>query len=148
MKLEGSYTLRAPRDRVWNLLTQPESLARCLPGCEKLTATGENSYEMTLKVGFAAVSGTYSGTVALSEITPPSHLRMKVSGRGAPGFLDGEGALDLEEQGEETLVRYRGEVRVGGVIASVGQRMLDGAARIILSQFFQNLTRQLSAASG
>ena len=144
MKLEGTYTVRAPRERVWSLLTEPENLARCLPGCQKLEATGDNCYAMTLKVGIASISGTYTGTVSLGEITPPSHLRMKVSGRGTPGFLDGEGSLDLEEQGEETLVRYSGDVHVGGMIASVGQRMLEGAARMILSQFFQNLTRQLT----
>lgn len=144
MKLEGSYTVRAPRERVWALLTDPASLARCLPGCEKLVAVGENAYEMTMKVGVAAINGSYSGKVILSEFTPPAHLRMSLSGRGNPGFMDGQGAIDLEEAGGQTLVRYSGEVQVGGVIASVGQRMLEGAARIILNQFFQNLSRQLA----
>ena len=148
MKLEGTYTVRAPRERVWALLTDPANLVLCLPGCEKLVATGENSYEMTMKVGIAAISGTYSGKISLSEITPTTHLRMAVSGRGTAGFLDGQGLIDLEEAGDETLVRYSGEVQVGGVIASVGQRMLEGAARLILNQFFQNVSRQLTATLG
>lgn len=148
MKLEGTYTVRARRERVWALLTEPENLARCLPGCEKLVASGENAYEMTMKVGVAAVKGTYAGKISLSEMTPTSHLRISVSGRGTPGFLDGQGSIHLEEAGDQTLLRYSGEVQVGGVVASVGQRMLEGAARLILNQFFQNLSRQLTASPG
>ena len=142
MKVEGSHTLAAPRERVFQALTNPATVAKLLPGCEKLEPAGTDTFRVKMKLGLAALSGAYEGTVKMSEQRPPEHLRLSVTSRGPWGFADGEGTLDLLEQSGKTEVRYAGEVKVGGMIASVGQRLLDGAARMVLGQFFQALERE------
>ncbi|PYS50993.1 MAG: carbon monoxide dehydrogenase [Acidobacteria bacterium] len=136
MKIEGTHELQARRERVFQALTDPEVLKRCIPGCEQLEKTGENSYAATLRAGVGSIKGTFKGNVRLEEIRQPEHYRMIVDGKGQPGFLKGTGAIDLEEQGDATIIRYAGDVQVGGTIASVGQRMIQGAAKMMASQFF------------
>ncbi|MGI8785421.1 MAG: SRPBCC family protein [Acidobacteriota bacterium] len=136
MQLEGSHALQSRRVRVYDVLTDPEVLQRCIPGCEKLEKTGDNSYAATLRAGVGSIRGVFSATVQLDELRPPEHFRMTVEGKGQPGFLKGAGTLDLDEGQDGTVVRYRGDVQVGGTLASVGQRMIQGAARMMASQFF------------
>ncbi len=143
MKIQGTYTLPARREQVWQLLTDPQRLPDCLPGCEQLLAAGDDRYQVKLKLGIAAISGNYSGSVELSEKKPPVSLRMKVEGRGAPGFLSGEGKIELTENDGHTEVRYSGEAKVGGLIASVGNRMIEMAARRVIQQFFENAAKKL-----
>ncbi|MFQ5662778.1 MAG: carbon monoxide dehydrogenase subunit G [Terriglobia bacterium] len=146
MKIAGTHTLAAPRDRVYQLLTSPPSLAKTLPGCEKLEPAGADTFQVKIKLGLAALSGAYQGTVKLSEQRPPEHLRLTMSSRGPWGFADGDGTLSLEEQGAQTLVRYAGELKVGGMIAAVGQRLLDAAARKVIGDFFQSLDKEASGS--
>ena len=147
MKIEGSHTLAAPRERVFQALTNPATVAKLLPGCETLAPAGADTFRVKMKLGLAALSGAYEGTVKLSEQRPPEHLRLSVASRGPWGFAEGEGALDLVEQGGKTEVRYAGELKVGGMIASVGQRLLDAAARMVINQFFQSLERETAGIS-
>lgn len=147
MKIEGTHTLAAPRERVFQALTNPATVAKLLPGCEKLEPAGADTFRVKMKLGLAALSGAYEGTVKMSEQRPPEHLRLAVSGRGPWGFADGDGTLTLEEQGGQTVIHYAGELKVGGMIASVGQRLLDGAARMVINQFFQSLERETAGIS-
>lgn len=143
MKLNGSVLLPGTREQVWKILTEPEELARLLPGCERLVADGPNRYKVDVKFGLAAITGKYAGTVELSEAQPPERLRLKMQSKGAPGFVNGEGLLTLNEKGSETEVAYEGAANVGGLIASVGQRLLESAARKILQQFFESAASRL-----
>jgi len=143
MKIEGSYKISAPREIVWRALLNPEALARALPGCERLEPNPDGSYRAELKVGLAAVKGSYHGRVEILDPVPPEHFRMKVEGQGTGGFLKGEGTLTLLNNAAETLVTYSGEAQVGGVIASVGQRLMLGAARQIINHFFQAFASQV-----
>jgi uncharacterized protein len=136
MKIEGTHELRARRERVFQALTDPAVLQRCIPGCERLEKTGENSYSTTLKAGVGSIKGVFTGNVRIEDIQPPAHYRMVVDGKGQPGFLKGSGEIDLEERDQITVVRYKGDVQVGGTIAGVGQRMIQGAAKMMASQFF------------
>ena len=136
MKIEGTHELRAKRERVYQALTDPEVLRRCIPGCERLEKTGEDTYAVTLRAGVGSIKGVFTGHVRLEDLRPPAHYRLLVDGKGQPGFLKGTGDLDLEEQTSETLIKYQGDVQVGGTIASVGQRMIQGAAKMMASQFF------------
>jgi hypothetical protein len=145
VKIKGSCVLPATPQQVWELLTDPARLARCLPGCEKLEPTGPDQYKVAIKFVLAAFSGAYSGAVALSEKRPPESMRMKVEGKGAPGFMKGEGRLTLRLKGPQTEVSYEGEAQVGGVIAAVGQRMIEAAAKKIITQFFESAEKQLRA---
>ena len=136
MKIEGTQEVHARRDRVFQVLTDPAVLQRCIPGCERLEQVDANHYSTTMRAGVGSIKGVFTGNVRLEEVQPPAHYRMAVDGKGQPGFLKGAGTLDLEEQDGITLVKYSGDVQVGGTIAGVGQRMIQGAARMMLSQFF------------
>jgi carbon monoxide dehydrogenase subunit G len=136
MKIEGTHEVRARVERVYQALVDPETLKRCIPGCESLERTGENSYSSTLRAGVGSIKGLFNGTVKLEDTRPPSHYRMLVEGKGQPGFVKGSGNIDLSSDGEATIIRYSGDVQIGGTIAGVGQRMIQGAAKMMASQFF------------
>jgi uncharacterized protein len=144
MKIEGTFMIHAPRRTVWEQLLNPESLAKCLPGCEKLEPQPDGSYHAEMKVGVASVKGTYHGRVEIHDPVLHERFRMKIEGQGAGGFLKGEGTLTLLGEGAETLVGYSGEAQVGGVIAGVGQRLVQAAARQIVQQFFQAFSKQFT----
>jgi len=143
MKLAGQYLLPAPPVKVWELLTDPVRLAKLLPGCERLDPDGPDRFKAAVKFGIAAISGKYAGTIEFSDKKPPKSLRMKLSGKGIPGFVDGVGHIELAETEGHTELRYTGEAQVGGMIASVGQRMIEGAARKIMDQFLAAVTEEL-----
>jgi hypothetical protein len=145
MKVSGTYILNAPRERVWELLNDPAFLKACLPGCESMEAIGPDQYQVVLTVGIAAVKGKYTGSVALLEKEPPRRLTMRVEGKGSGGFMQGTGQLELADDPQGTKVTYQGDIQVGGPIASVGQRLLDGAAKMIVGQFFTAVNAQLAA---
>lgn len=143
MKLSGQYTLPAPPEKVWALLTDPQRLAKLLPGCERLDPDGPDRFKAAVKFGLAAISGKYAGTLEFSEKKPHTSLRMKISGKGLPGFVDGSGHIEMAGKNGETEVRYTGDAQVGGMIASVGQRMIEGAAKKIVDQFFAGAAEEL-----
>jgi uncharacterized protein len=104
--------------------------------------SGEDSYTLTLKIGIGAIKGSFTGRVRLQDKEPASQYRLCVDGKGGPGFLSGEGLIRLEDSGTETNVSYSGDVQIGGLIASVGQRMLQGFAKQQVSQFFASLAKE------
>jgi len=139
VKIEGSYTFNAPRARVWDVLLDPKVLAQCLPGCEGLKELSPDQYEATMKVGIAAVKGSYKGKVAIKDRQPPSHYVLSGEGSGGPGFMQGDVAIDLEESNGQTVLKYSADAKVGGLIASIGQRMLGGVAKMMVEQFFKKI---------
>jgi len=146
VKLAGQYLLPAAPEKVWELLTDPVRLAKLLPGCERLDPDGPDRYKAAVKFGIAAITGKYAGTVEFSEKNPPHSMRMKIGGKGMPGFVDGTGNIELAEKDGQTELRYTGEAQVGGMIASVGQRMIEGAAKKIVDQFFAAAAEELKKA--
>ncbi len=143
MRIEGSYRVSAPREAVYKQLLNPDALCHALPGCQKLAPNPDGSYQTEMKVGIAAVKGTYQGRVEIFDQTPSERFRMRVNAKGKGGFLKGEGEITLSGSDAETTVSYSGETEVGGPIASVGQRMIQAATRKIVSQFFQTFTKQI-----
>lgn len=139
MKIEGVYTFNAPRDRVWQVLLDPKIIAQCMPGCESMNEIAPDEYEAVMKVGVASVKGTYKGKVAIKDKQPPSHYVLSGSGSGGPGFMQGDVAIDLEDADGKTLLKYSTDAKVGGLIASVGQRMLNGVAKMMVEQFFKKM---------
>ena len=136
MKVEGSYTFKAPRERVWDVLLDPKIMAQCMPGCEGLKETGPDQYEATMKVGIASVKGAYKGKVSVKDKEPPFHYVLSGEGSGSPGFMQGDVVIDLDEKNGQTVLRYSTDAKVGGLIAGVGQRMLGGIAKMMVEQFF------------
>ncbi len=144
MKIEGANEIPAPRDRVWAALFDPEMLAQAIPGCEKLEAIGPDEYKAVMKVGVGPVKGTFEGKVRLTEQEPPNRYKMSMEGSGGPGFVRGEAVMELAPVDAGTRVNYNADVQIGGLIASVGQRMLGGVSRMMLDQFFNRMTEILS----
>jgi carbon monoxide dehydrogenase subunit G len=138
-----------PREIAYARLQDPVILARCMPGCESLEKIGEDEYAMRMKMVMAAVSGKFDGKVCITDALPPSHFRLHVEGTGKIGFMKGEGLLTLTEAENATGVQYDGEVHVGGTIASVGQRLMDGTAKMLIKRFFDKLaTEALTGSTG
>lgn len=150
MKLSGEQILPAPRERVWDLFNNPERLSRLIPGCDQLEVLGPDEYGGTISVGIASVKGVYSGKLKLEDKRAPEHYKMVVDGKGKQGFMRGSGTLDLEaREKNSTVVRYAGNVQVGGPLVQVGQRVIDSAAKMMLGQFFAAAAAELQAeASG
>ena len=145
MRIEGTQELHAPRERVYAALTDPQVLQRCIPGCESLEKTGDDAYAVTIKAGIGAIKGTFKGNVHLEDMRAPEHYRIVVDGKGGPGFVKGSGDFDLEDTGA-TLIRYTGEMQVGGAIAGIGQRMIEGAAKMMAARFFKALEAEAKAS--
>jgi carbon monoxide dehydrogenase subunit G len=145
MKIEGQFSFPgvAPL-AVWGFLTDASQIAQCLPGCEKLEATGEGTYDMQMRFGVGAISGVFSGSIRLHDLQPTSEYKMDVNGSGTPGFVKGGGTVYLTPDESGTLLRYSGDVSAGGPIASLGQRMIGGAARLVIDQFFKCVASKLS----
>jgi carbon monoxide dehydrogenase subunit G len=147
MKVSGGYRLAMPRERAYALLQDPAILARCMPGCESLEKTGDDEYAMRMKMVMAAVSGKFEGKVRITDSVFPTQFRLHVEGTGKIGFMKGDGLLTLTEAEGATDVQYDGEVHVGGTIASVGQRLIDGTAKMLIKRFFEKLSTEAVAAS-
>lgn len=140
MKISGSYALAVPQEKAYQMMQDPAVLARAMPGCESLEKTAENEYRMKMKMVLASLSGAFDGKVRIADQMPPSSFRLIVEGSGRPGFIKGDGLLKLAPKPDGgTDVNYDGDVQVGGTIAAVGQRLLDGTAKILIKKFFDNL---------
>jgi carbon monoxide dehydrogenase subunit G len=143
MEISGSYSFKAPPDRVWELLMDAGILSSCIPGCERFEPDGEDRYIVTLTVGLAAITGTYTGTVVLVDKMPPTSYRLVVEGQGRPGFVKGSSAIALRADGAATTVDVTGTVQTGGPIARLGQRLIGGVAKMMLDRFFACLQAKL-----
>src|SRR5205814_2407576 len=123
MKIEGAHEISAPRQRVWEAFLDPERLRQAIPGCERLEALGNDEFKATMKVGVAAVKGTFEGKVRLTDKKAPDSYRMAVEGSGGPGFVRGEAAITLTDTPNGTRVSYSADVQVCGLITGIRQRM-------------------------
>jgi carbon monoxide dehydrogenase subunit G len=146
MKVDGSYAFNAPRDFVWSTMLDPEVLARTLPGVQELELVGENQYKAQMKIKIGPVQGSFRGEVNLSDLREPEYCRIEVDGKGAPGFVKGEGELRLEANGDATTLIYNGDARVGGRLASVGQRLMESSTQALIGQSLESLDAQIEAA--
>jgi carbon monoxide dehydrogenase subunit G len=144
VKITGTYTIDAPQEQVWAALNDIEVLARIVPGCERLEQTGDNEFEGTVKIGIQTIKGTYSGRIRLEDIQPPNHYKLVASGRSANGVVDGSGTVDLSEQDGKTILKYGGDAQIGGVLASVGQRLIEGASKQMINQSLKALVEQIN----
>ena len=140
MKIGGSYTVPIEPQRAYSMLQDPDILARCMPGCDHLARIGDDEYEMKMKMVISSVKGLFGGTVRLTDQSPPDSFRLIVEGSGKVGFMKGEGLLTLGLVDDATEVKYEGEVQVGGMIAGVGQRLLDVTAKLVIKKFFEKFT--------
>ena len=145
MEVKGSYTFDAPQDEVWAAVQDPEVLSKTLPGVQELKLTGDNEYWARMKIRIGPVQGVFSGTVKLSDLEPPSGLHLSVDGKGAPGFVNGEGDLRFIADGQATIMEYSGDAQVGGRLASVGQRLIESSTLALIDQSLESLDKLIEA---
>ena len=136
MDISGSYSFNAPPQRVWDLLMDPAVIASCIPGCEQLEPDGDDRYRARLKVALAAITGSYDGTVTLSEKVAPNSYRLTVEGQGKPGFVKGNATITLRADGANTIIDVGGTVQTGGMIARLGQRLIANVSKMMQDRFF------------
>jgi hypothetical protein len=145
MDIAGTYTFSAPLDRVWTLLMDPQVISTCIPGCEGFEPTGEDRYKARLNVALAAISGSYEGTIVISDKVPGTSYRLTAEGQGRPGFVKGSAAISLREEGTATVVDVQGTVQTGGPVARVGQRLIGGVSKMMMDRFFSCLQGKLTS---
>jgi carbon monoxide dehydrogenase subunit G len=147
MKIEATYSVKAPQEKVWALLQDRQALAKCIPGCDALEPVGPSSYVATIRVGIAAVKGTYRAAVQLIDPRPMNEYHLRVEGQSGANYVKGEALIRLSANGGQTRVIVSGQAELGGSLASVGQRLAPGVAKLLMSQFFNHL-KKLAEAGG
>ncbi len=144
MRLSGSYVVEATADKVWDALTDPAALSRCIQGCESLEASGPDEYTAVLNVGIGPIRGRYNGNIKMENLMPHQSFRLSVQGSGSMGFLTGAADVALEERDCSTTIRFEADSQVGGAVARVGQRLMESAANTIIDRFFDCVRRSFS----
>lgn len=137
MDMSGEYRIQAPRDRVWAALNDPDILKQAIPGCESLEKVGENELEAQVKAKIGPVSAKFGGKVTLSDLNPPESYRISGEGKGgAAGFAKGGANVTLSEDGDATVLRYTASADIGGKLAQIGSRLVQGSAKKMADDFF------------
>lgn len=145
MDFTGRYVIPVPPEVVWAAINDPDILKACIPGCQEMTKTDPAHFEaaVTLKIG--PVKATFRGKVALEELDPPRRCVLKGEGQGgAAGFARGEAEVVLAPENDTTVLSYTAKATVGGKLAQIGQRLIDGAARQIADAFFAKFVAAVS----
>lgn len=137
MDMSGEYKIAAPRERVWAALNDPDVLRQAIPGCEELNKISDTELEAAAKAKIGPVSARFKGKVTLSELNPPESYVLTGEGSGgAAGFAKGSAKVTLVPDGDTTLLRYDVKATIGGKLAQLGQRLVDGAAKKMADDFF------------
>ena len=144
MKLEGEYTFNGPREEVWKIMRDPDVLVTALPGTKSMNQVSENEYDGEVNIRIGPISGSFNGKLTVSNEIPPESITLTIEGKGKVGFLKGAGDVELIDRGDgTTLMRYNGEVQVGGKVASVGQRLFDTVSKSMIKQGLDKLNETL-----
>jgi 2-furoyl-CoA dehydrogenase large subunit len=145
---EGESVVDAPAQQVWNMLLDPATLQAVIPGCHNVQKISDTHFRADVTLGIGPVKGRYRADVELSDLDPPNAVTLGGTAEGALGFGSGEGRITLRPlDNGGTAIRYVYEAAIGGKVASIGGRLLDGAARVIIGQFFAALARKAGGAN-
>lgn len=139
MEMQGTRQISAPRAVVWAALNDPEVLKAAIPGCQELTGSPEDGFEAVVKQKVGPVSATFQGKVTLADVIPLTSYKISGEGKGgAAGFAKGGAAVSLADDGDGTLLTYDVKANVGGKLAQIGSRLVDGFAKKMADSFFEN----------
>jgi hypothetical protein len=146
MTMTGEYQLPASQQAVWEKLNDPAVLKACIPGCQELEKTGDNGFKATATIKIGPVKATFKGAVTLSDIDPPNGYKISGQGEGGvAGFAKGGAVVKLAPKDGGTLLTYNVEAQIGGKLAQLGQRLVNGAAKKVADDFFQNFVKAVEA---
>ena len=142
MTMSGEVQLAAPREVVWAKLNDPAVLKSCIPGCEELETTEEGGFRATAKIKVGPVSARFKGKVTLSDLDPPNGYKITGEGEGGvAGFAKGGAVVGLTDKDGGTLLTYNVEAQIGGKLAQLGQRLINGSAKKLADEFFSNFAK-------
>lgn len=136
MELQGEHRFAMAREAVWEALMDPDALRVAIPGCESLTETGPDAYDLTVKVGLGGVHLTLAGSVAMTEAEPSDHYTLSGAGTARGGGVKGGARIELTQHGDGTLLTYAGEVHARGAIARFGSRLIRSTSNLMIKRFF------------
>ena len=151
MEMTSTRRVPAPVDAVWAALNDPAMLTACIPGCDSIEPDGENAYRVALAAHIGPVAAKFSGRMQLSDIDPPHGYTLSFDGQGgAAGFARGEAKVSLAaaENGAATALSYTVNAQVGGKIAQIGSRLVDGAAQKLADDFFARFSDAVAVKAG
>ena len=142
MTMNGEVQLPASRQAVWDKLNDPEVLKASIPGCEELEKTDDQGFRATVKVKVGPVSARFKGKVTLSDLDPPNGYKISGEGEGGvAGFAKGGADVALADKDGGTLLSYNVEAQIGGKLAQLGQRLINGTAKKLADEFFANFAK-------
>ncbi len=145
MTMHGEYQLAVPPQTVWEKLNDPETLKACIPGCEQLDKTSDTEFQATAVVKIGPVKAKFKGRVALSDLDPPNGYKISGQGDGGvAGFAKGGATVKLTPKDGGTLLAYDVEAQIGGKLAQLGQRLINGAAKKVADEFFENFAKAVN----
>ncbi len=148
MQQNGEYLIPAPVETVWQALNDPDVLGRCIPGCQEVTKVDETHFDAAVKAKVGPVSATFQASLALEDLQPPTSYRIVGSVKGgAAGFGKGTADVVLSQADAGTRLNYEVQANVGGKLAQVGSRLIDGAARKMADDFFSAFTVELGGSA-
>ncbi|WP_233861812.1 CoxG family protein [Paraburkholderia adhaesiva] len=145
MELTESHSLPVPQQRAWEALNDTAILKACIPGCESIEADGENTWAVALMAAVGPVKARFKGRMALTDVEAPNRYTIHFEGQGgAAGFGKGSAQVQLQSAGDDaTMLTYTATAQVGGKLAQIGSRLVDGAAQKIAAHFFKRFGEQL-----
>ena len=141
MQLSGEHHSPAPPERVWEFMLDPAVLKASLPGCERLDATGPDEYSATMTIGIGPIKGKYEGTVKIADKHEPTDFRMLIEGKGGQGQVSGDGLISFIPENGGTLIKWSGDAQVRGMLARIGARVIQPAAKSIVGHFFKSMDK-------
>lgn len=146
MEFSGEYKIPAPRQKVWEALNDPAILQQAIPGCESLEKTSDTELKAAVRMRVGPVSAKFGGKVTLSDFDPPNSYRISGEGQGgAAGFAKGGAVVKLADDGGATVLTYTADAQVGGKIAQVGARLIEGTAKKLADEFFSKFAELVGA---
>lgn len=144
MEMSGEQRVPLAQEEVWKSLNDPDVLKACIPGCESVDKVSDTEFKAIVNTRIGPVRSRFKGRVTMSDLDPPNSYKLSFQGDGTAGFIKGEVDVKLTPEGERnTAIGYTSKATVGGKLAQVGSRLIDGAARKMANDFFSNLTREL-----
>jgi len=127
-------------------MMDPDAIASCIPGCDRLEPDGVDRYKAAITIGMAAITGKYEGVVTIADRVEPSSYTLMVEGQGRPGFVKGTVTIALRADGGNTIVDVNGTAQTGGTIARLGQRLIGSAAKMMQDRFFACMQSKLASS--